>query len=128
MGMMKEIATRLATDPNLVGADPGSKAMRDVVRQCLAARRPRRSDTSCRPAQNKRGRCRRKHRASDLATFPLSFGRYRNWPMESVPIDYLHWMLTAKHTPIADRWAAERYLQAVAGSDRHQGTRQRVSV
>lgn len=59
-----------------------------------------------------RRRQRRKHRTrSMLATFPLSFGRYRNVPLSQIPRTYLRWMLTAKGVPDADRWAVGRYLQ-----------------
>jgi hypothetical protein len=61
-----------------------------------------------------RGQQRRERQApSALATFPLSFGRYRNVPLARIPPSYLRWMLTAD-VPDVDRWAVERYLQAVA--------------
>jgi len=68
-------------------------------------------------------RQRRKHRApSALATFPLSFGRYRNVPLSKIPTDYLRWMVRTDSVPDVDRWAAERYLQAVARPTLTAGT------
>ncbi len=62
-----------------------------------------------------RRRQRRKHKAaSALSTFPLSFGKHAGRPLMDVPRDYLGWMLSAVNIPAADRWAADRYLQAVA--------------
>ena len=62
-----------------------------------------------------RCRQRRKHGApSALSTFPLSFGRYRNVPLSRIPAAYLRWLVTAENIPDGDRWAAERYLEAVA--------------
>ena len=44
-----------------------------------------------------RRRQRREHRAaSALATFPLSFGKYRNVPLARFPDRILRWMLTAE--------------------------------
>lgn len=124
MGVMKEIATRMATDHNLAGQDPESKVMRMLaqrpwIKQELA--NPPRIASPARPAQNQRKHHWRKHWAAVLATFTLSFGSYRGWPLEEIPIDYLRWMLTAKNIPVADRWAAERYLQALTGPGRHRG-------
>jgi hypothetical protein len=74
-------------------------------------------------------RQRRKHQApSALATFCLAFGKYRNVPLAKIPRSYLRWMLTA-NVPDADRWAAERYLQAVAPPRRHRpGRRQETTT
>jgi hypothetical protein len=35
-----------------------------------------------------------------------------------IPRSYLRWMLQADNVPDADRWAAEQFLQAVAGPRR----------
>jgi uncharacterized protein (DUF3820 family) len=50
---------------------------------------------------------------SALATFPLSFGRYRNVPLARIPASYLRWLVKAENVPEADRWAALRYLKAI---------------
>lgn len=64
---------------------------------------------------------RRRKAKLTLCRFPLSFGRYRNLPLSKVPVDYLHWMLTAENTPYADRWAAKQYLDLVTESRRRPG-------
>lgn len=48
-----------------------------------------------------------------IASFPLSFGRFRNKPLSQVPIYYLRWLVGAESVPDADRWAVTRYLQNV---------------
>jgi uncharacterized protein (DUF3820 family) len=71
-------------------------------------------------------RQRRKHQApSALATFPLSFGRYRDVPLSKIPTSYLRWMVRTESIPDVDRWAVQQYLQAVATPRRHRrGRRQ----
>jgi len=70
----------------------------------------------CGVIEGERRQQRRKHQApSALATFPLSFGKYRNVPLSQIPTDYLRWMVRTESIPDADRWAAGQYLRAVAG-------------
>jgi uncharacterized protein (DUF3820 family) len=32
----------------------------------------------------------------DVAPYTLPFGKYRGWPLQNVPLDYLAWLLTQK--------------------------------
>jgi uncharacterized protein (DUF3820 family) len=71
-------------------------------------------------------RQRREHwAASALATFPLSFGRYRNKPLAEIPQSYLRWALTA-NVPDADRWAVQQFLQTTAMPRRRRPGRRPV--
>ena len=67
-----------------------------------------------------RRRRQRKVRTAALATFPLSFGRYRNVPLRRIPADYLRWLLSAENIPPADKWAVEQFLKRPRPGGRRQ--------
>lgn len=57
----------------------------------------------------------RKHkkpsRNKQLRSFSLSFGKYAGKPLQSIPRDYLEWMVAAPRIPAADVWAAKQFLR-----------------
>lgn len=50
------------------------------------------------------------NRRKILGSFTLSFGRHIGKPLKSIPHSYLRWMIRSEAVPVADLWAASRFL------------------
>lgn len=46
-----------------------------------------------------------------LASSTLSFGRYAEKPLASIPRDYLRWVLRSENAPQSDVWLVSQFLK-----------------